>query len=296
MSHSVYNSIVAELLPGAGVERVVRLTGGVSADVHRIDLKLADDTKTSLVLRSHDTSYSGHPAELEYQLLQVLHKSGLPVPEPMFLDTSGSFFEDPFLLVEFIEGTSEIPKAQEGHCIDSMADMLAKIHALPIADLPTLPMRTNPLPEVFDYLPVGEEWQDLFVHLRSLSDTECVESPKLLHGDYWPSNLLWRDDTINSVIDWEDAAIGDPLSDVACCRLELRYKFGRESMQRFTRAYVKHRVVDRDRLALWQVYVAAAAQRFMGEWGLDPTLEAHMRIEALTSIREAGATLMRQKN
>ena len=67
-------------------------------------------------------------------------------------------------------------------------------------------------------------------------------------------------------------------------------------MQRFTRAYVKHRVVDRDRLALWQVYVAAAAQRFMGEWGLDPTLEAHMRIEALTSIREAGATLMRQKN
>jgi len=267
VSYSAHNSIVAELLPDAEVERVVRLTGGVSADVHRIDLRLVDGTKTSLVLRSHGASYSGHPADLEHQLLQVLHQNGLPVPKPLLFDTSGSLFEDPFLLVEFIEGTSEISSSQQGHCIDSMANMLAQIHALPIADLPTLPMRTNPLPEVFDYLPGGEEWQDLFAHLRSLSDTECVDLPKLLHGDYWPKNLLCQNDTINSVIDWEDAAIGDPVSDVACCRL-----------------------------ALWQVYVAAAAQRFMGEWGLDPTLEAHMRSEALNSIREAGAILMRQTN
>jgi len=43
-----------------------------------------------------------------------------------------------------------------------------------------------------------------------------------------------------TVIDWEDAAIGDPLADIACCRLELRYKFGQEAAQRFTRAYARH--------------------------------------------------------
>jgi hypothetical protein len=30
----------------------------------------------------------------------------------------------------------------------------------------------------------------------------------------------------------------------------------------------------------------------MSEWRLDPALEAHMRSEALASIREAGALLM----
>jgi aminoglycoside phosphotransferase (APT) family kinase protein len=117
-------------------------------------------------------------------------------------------------------------------------------------------------------------------------------SPKLLHGDFWPENLLWQQGAVAAVVDWEDAALGDPLSDVAASRVELRYKFGKGSMRRFTEAYAKHHKVDRARLALWQVYVAAAAQRYMGGWGLDPALEAHMRAEALVSIREAGDELM----
>jgi aminoglycoside phosphotransferase (APT) family kinase protein len=32
----------------------------------------------------------------------------------------------------------------------------------------------------------------------------------LLHGDYWPGNILWRDGTIEAVVDWEEAQFGDP--------------------------------------------------------------------------------------
>lgn len=296
MSHFVYTNIVTSLFPDAEVKHVVRLTGGVSADIHRLDLQLSDGGTTSVVLRSHGASYSGHSVELEYQLLKMLYKNGLPVPEPMLFDISGSLLADPFLLMQFIDGTDVISSARAGHCIELMADLLLQIHALPITELPTLPARTNPLPELFDYQPEGDEWQDIFGHLQSLTETEYKELPKLLHGDYWPGNLLWRNGSIASVIDWEDAAIGDPLSDVACCRLELRYKFGQEGVQRFTETYAKHRVIDRNRLALWQVYVAAAAQCFMGEWGLDPAQEAYMRAEALASIREAGAILMKRAN
>ncbi len=295
MSYDVYTRIVADLFPRSKVERVVRLMGGVSADVHRLDLKLFDGSTTSLVLRSHGASHSGHSAELEYQLLRALHKSSISVPEPLLVDVSGSLLVDPFLVIEFIEGTSNIPVAQNGQCIDLMADTLAAIHALPTSDLPTLPMRNDPLPEVLHYLPKGNEWENLLAHLQSLSETEYLGLPKLLHGDFWPENLLWRQGSIVSILDWEDAAFGDPLSDVACCRLELRYKFGQAGMQRFTQAYAKHRIVDCDRLALWQVYVASAAQRFMGGWGLDTALEEHMRTEALNSIREAGDTLTGRK-
>lgn len=292
MSHDPYAGIVARLFPGAELATRVRLTGGVSADVHRLDLTRADGRAASLVLRVHGNSHSGHPAELEYRLLQALYRGGVPVPEPLLVDVSGSLLADPFLVMAFVEGTSAMPVAQEGRYIDAMAEVLAKIHAVPTAGLPTLPARNDPLPEVLDHLPEGPEWEDLRTHLRSLRDTAYGASPKLLHGDFWPENLLWRDGAVAAVLDWEDAALGDPLSDVACCRVELRYKLGRASMQRFTRAYAAHRTVDPGRLALWQVYVAAAAQRFMSEWSLPPARETHMRTEALASIREAGDALM----
>lgn len=292
MSRDPYASIVSHLFPGAELTTIARLTGGVSADVHRLDLNLADGSKTSVVLRAQGASYSGHSAELEYQLLRALHRRGVPVPEPLLVDVSGNLLVDPFLVMAFVEGTSAVPAAQEGQYIDMMADVLAKIHSTPTGDLPTLPVRKNPLPEVFDYLPEGHEWEDLRAYLSSLTDKGYVGSPKLLHGDFWPENLLWQNDAVVAILDWEDSALGDPLSDVACCRVELRYKFGRASMQRFTQAYARHQIVDHERLALWQVYVAAAAQHYMGEWGLAPALEAHMRTEALASIQEAGAALM----
>jgi len=269
-----------------------RLTGGVSADVHRLDLKLADGRTISVVLRAHGASHSGHSAELEYQLMQALHRGGVPVPEPLMVDVNGSLLPDPFLVMVFVEGTSTVPASLEGQYIDAMADVLTEIHETPVSDLPNLPARNDPLPEVFDYLPKSPEWEDLRTHLRSRTDSAYVETPKLLHGDFWPENLLWQKGAVAAVLDWEDAAIGDPLSDVAVSRVELRYKFGKAGMHRFTEAYARHQYVDRERLALWQVYVAAAAQRFMGEWGLAPALEAHMRKEALASIREAGSELM----
>ena len=214
------------------------------------------------------------------------------MPEPLLVDVSGALLADPFLVMAFVDGTSEIPAGQEGAFIEVMADVLTGVHAFPTADLPTLPARTDPLPEVFDYLPEGAEWQDLRVHLHSLGDTAYSGPPQLLHGDFWPANLIWRDHRVAAILDWEDSALGDPLSDVAACRVELRYQFGKAGMRRFTQAYARHREVDRERLALWQVYVAAAAQRFMGEWGLPPERVARMRKEALASLREAGAALM----
>jgi len=292
MNHEPYASIVTRLYPGAKLKAMDRLTGGVSADVHRLDLSLPDGGNISLVLRAHGASHSGHSAELEHQLLQALHRSGVPVPEPLLVDVSGSLLAVPFLVMAFVEGTSVVPSGKESQNIDLMADALANIHSMPATSLPTLPLRNDPLPDVLEYLPEGPAWQDLRAHLATQVDTAYRYSPKLLHGDFWPENLLWHNGAIAAILDWEDAALGDPLSDVACARVELRYKYGKASMERFTRTYARHHGVDRARLALWQVYVAAAAQKFMGGWGLEPAREAHMRAEALASIREAGALLM----
>ncbi|MBX2881563.1 MAG: phosphotransferase [Granulosicoccus sp.] len=292
MSYQAYVSIVRTLYSHAKLIAVERLTGGVSADVHRLDLKLQDGSFLSLVVREHGSRHCGHDVELEYKLLQSLYTRGLPVPKPLLVDCSARILENPFLVMSFIEGSSVIAIEQSGSRIDAMAETLARIHAVSTEGLPALPMRTDPLPEVLDFLPADREWNNLRDCLRSLTATDYLETPKLLHGDYWPENILWSSGAVAGILDWEDSAIGDPLSDVATCCVELRYLFGKASMRCFTQAYARYRSIDHQRLALWLVYVAAAAQCFMGDWGLDAARENHMRSEALSSIREAAAQLM----
>lgn len=292
MNSDKYQAIVSRVFPGAVLSSVERLQGGVSAEVLRINLGSANGNTSSVVLRLHGSSYTGHTAALEHRLLQLLHESDVPVPRPLFVDPDGSLVGDPFILIEFIEGSSSIPQDQAGYCIDQMAAKLAAIHDLPTLELPELPLRTDPLTELDQFLPGGHQWARLTAYLDSREDTKYLGEPRLLHGDFWPGNLIWKDRSIAAILDWEDAALGDPLSDVACTQLELRYKFGQQSMADFANCYALRRAIDPDRLALWQIYVAAAAQRFMGNWGLEPELEAHMRSEALNTIREAGDKLM----
>jgi aminoglycoside phosphotransferase (APT) family kinase protein len=61
---------------------------------------------------------------------------------------------------------------------------------------------------------------DLLSELRRLVNTlgdriaDCPR-PSVVHGDLWYGNLLMRDHRLTGVLDWEFAAIGDPLVDYA---------------------------------------------------------------------------------
>ena len=64
--------------------------------------------------------------------------------------------------------------------------------------------------------------------------TRCAERGRrerpiasaLLHGDYWPGNVLWNGRRLVGVVDWEEACIGDPIADVAIARLDMLWAFG----------------------------------------------------------------------
>jgi aminoglycoside phosphotransferase (APT) family kinase protein len=284
-------NMVAQTWPGARLKSARRLTGGVSAEVYA--LEVADDlgNVTRSVLREHAPVHTSISAELEYKLLKALHGFGLPVPEPLLFDASCTLLANPFVMMRFIEGHSAIPSGDAFDYIDKMASQLFKIHQVPVQGLPGLPERVDPRPAVFDYLPEASEWIGLRASLRALSDTRFEGAPCLLHGDYWAQNLLWHGGQITGVLDWEDAAIGDPLADVAAASVELRYLFGRPGQARFIAAYSAFRPVEAHRLALWQVYVAASAHHFMSGWQLPPADEANRRREGLASIREAERVL-----
>ena len=288
----MFAQVVSTLFSSATLQHSQRLLGGVSADVYRLDLVNTHGQPNSVVVRVHGATHGGHDAQLEYDLLQALHDLGVPVPRPLAVDVSGALLPHPFLVIAFVEGTSGVPDTLGEHCVHAMAEMLARIHRPVPSGFPELPVRTNPLPELFDFFPEGQEWQPLHDHLRTLQDTAYHGPHQLLHGDFWPENLLWQGPQIAAVLDWEDAAVGDPHADVAGVQVELRYLFGQPVMERFLQAYAGTQALDRRRLALWQIYVAAAADRYVDEWDLPAERLARMHREARASIREAGALLL----
>jgi len=99
----------------------------------------------------------------------------------------------------------------------------------------------------------------------------------LLHGDFWPGNLLWKDGRIVAVIDWEDAALGDPLADVANSRLEILWAFGIDAMYSFTQQYQSIATIDFTCLPIWDLFAALRPAFKIAEWAGDDIAEQTMR-------------------
>ena len=241
------------------------LVGGVSARVVALTLAHPDDRTEQVVVRIHPTSAR------DAVLLRVLGATDLPVVAPLMAREEGA---ETFVVMPFVEGTTEI--AEPVSAVPKMAALLARVHDQAVADLPeTLPRRDDPVPELREYLPerYAATLPALEAAAERLEPQDC-----LLHGDFWPGNLLWRDGEVVALIDWEDAARGDPLSDLACARQELSWSHGAEACASFTEHYAALRgPVSPEGLAVWDAYVAAAALAFMGRWGLDPEDEAGRR-------------------
>ena len=116
----------------------------------------------------------------------------------------------------------------------------------------------------------------------------------MLHGDFWPGNVMWRDGGLVAVIDREDASVGDPLSDLACARAELLCLYGHSAMEAFTSHYLAAHPIDCARLPLWEVYASAAALATMGQWGLEPGEERERRRSTTAFLERAGEELLRR--
>jgi aminoglycoside phosphotransferase (APT) family kinase protein len=286
------NSAVARAaaqLESAGRVLAVRpLAGGVSADVFAVDIE-TPAVRRRVVFRRHPADGLKHHDESviakEFRLLTALHGQGLEVTEPYLYD--GDDIDGPYLVVEWIEGSTTVENDDLPRALEQMADFLARLHALDQSVLPLddLAPIEDPRRAVVPYLPATEIGERVLAALESADLGDVVARPTrvvLLHGDYWPGNVIWRDGRLCAVIDWEDACLGDPLADLATARVELLCQYGPDAMDQFTERYLAAAVqrsgsVVLESLPVWEVYVSAAALAKMGEWGLPPEDEARRR-------------------
>ena len=279
-----------------------RLEGGSSANVWRLDLR-EDDAVRPVVFRQHRArGLKEHDAGIagkEYRLLGRLYEMGFPVARPLYLDEANRL-----LVTEFIDGDVAVAPENVGTAIEHMADLLVRIHSLDVRlvdDAGLMPLE-DPLERLVTCLPATPHSERLG-SLLSTGDVMVHANPSvLIHGDYWPGNILWANDTIAALIDWEDACLGDPLADLACARVELLCQHGSAAMDDFTIRYLDHSGhLDTRSLCIWECYVSATALESMHLWGLDSEEESRRRAltqsffnEAVDSSGQHNATFRRR--
>ncbi|MEM6992034.1 MAG: phosphotransferase family protein [Myxococcota bacterium] len=268
------------LVPGGTLVGCRALEGGVSASVHLLEVSGPGQGLRRVVVRRHGAQdwkpRHGQVTATEYGLMRALGGLGLPVPAALALDESCERLPTPYFVMDYVEGQTDIPAEALPDALGRMASFLAGLHALDPSrvELPGLPRIEDPREGALQYLPSSRPYAALRAELADAPSSTATRS--VLHGDFWPGNVLWHGGRIAAVIDWEDASTGDAMSDLASARVELRCAHGDAAMQAFTDHYAAKRAVDPERLALWEIYASSAALATMSEWGL-PAPDEHAR-------------------
>ncbi|CAA9549382.1 MAG: hypothetical protein AVDCRST_MAG73-2739 [uncultured Thermomicrobiales bacterium] len=276
-----FRRLVDHLAPGAALVRSRRLTGGVSATVTALELARGDAGPTTLVVRQHgdlDRRQNPNVARDEFAVLRIAHARGIPVPEPLLLDETGTLSPHPFLVQGYVDGAPDMALGGGAGRVNQAAAQLAAIHAIPggpeLAFLPRFASDAGERPAVLDDALGEGQIRDALDAARSPS---VANPPALLHGDYWPGNLLWRNGRLAAVIDWEDARVGDPLADVGNARLEFLFAFGTDAMEALTARYRSLTALDWSGLAYWDLRAALRPCGNLSGWGLDAETERRWR-------------------
>ena len=287
--------IVARLDPEGALVGAARLAGGVSAQIYTIEYIDSSGARQRVVVRQHgprDLARNPDIARDEFRLLAALYERGIAVPAPILFDDSMEILSTPYLVVKFIDGETTPTEVPLDALIDQIAGQLAAIHRVDWQEsgLATLPDQNDTYLKRVLNRPselandMGEDVaREAMEHRGMLAQ---LNPPVLLHGDFWPGNLLWREGNIVGIIDWEDAAIGDPLADLANCRMELLFAYGVVAMDAFTRRYVEIAPIDLDGMPYWDLFAATGSILRLREWELSP--------DAVRSMLERHGAFVRQ--
>ena len=292
---------VAAVDPSAAVLEVEELHGGVSAEVWRVDLARPDGSRQRVVVRWHESTalkqHDGDVVAREHAVLSALHARGLAVPRPLRLVTPPRTTGN-VLVMEWIDGSTHVEPTWRGSALAQIAAFLATLHDVAPAELEIdgLAEIEDPRTELPALLPEDELGDRIRSALRAVPASLPANPPSLLHGDYWPGNVLWDGGHLVAVIDWEDCAIGDPLADLACARIELACQYDHDAMHAFTEDYLRAmadrpRALDLGALPLWETYASAAALSSMSDWGLTPEDERRRRRRTTELLALAGRAL-----
>lgn len=261
-------ALLGEIVPGSVVLAIGSLPASFSNHTHLVEAQSANGSVFRIVIRRYavfGTYDRGAKARREFKTLEILQKNGIPVPRPLYLDEEGTMLGTPGIVTGYVSGEQVASPSDPMSWTRSLAMMLARIHSVPCntTDKSFLLdanaeaswfLRSGSVPDYMKAHPDGVVvWQTVHDQWPNMEQA----SAGLVHIDYWSGNVLWDAGRIVAVVDWEEAAYGDPGIDVAYCRMDMFLLGMSEAADEFLRVYeteVGRRVAN---LGLWELAAAA---------------------------------------
>ena len=239
------------------------------------------------------------PREREFAIIRFAHAHRLLAPRPLFLCNDASVIGTPFFMME------KLPGVAAGHKVvrldldrpalaRELAAAAARIHAIrpPLDELPFLRIMLardviaacraylDTLDEPHPVLEWGLRWCERLAPVQ--------EETTFVHRDFRTGNYLIHEGKLAGLLDWEFAALGNPLEDIgwicAKCwgfRQDHYVVGGIADLEDFIPAYesASGRKVPAESLRYWQVMAhirwsiiaLQQAQRHLS--GVEPSLE-----------------------
>ncbi|MBC8171451.1 MAG: aminoglycoside phosphotransferase family protein [Anaerolineae bacterium] len=275
ISRHILEQIVERMQAGDTLIDAEPLIGGASAEVVLLNIQHVGGGTQKYLLRAHgdiNRSRNADVARDEFKLLKILFAAGLPVAQPHYLDVSGELYPIPYLVLDYIEGATDFSPQNLADFIQQSAALLAQIHQVKPGQ--SLDFLADRIPHILWWIGYQPEHPNhelgegqLREALRTLFPLKYMNAATLLHGDFWVGNFIWRGGKLVGVIDWEDAEVGDPLSDLSIARLDMLWAFGQDAMHDFTQAYQALMPdLDYSNLPQWDLFAALRPGGQVEEW------------------------------
>ena len=201
-----------------------RLDGGVSNLTWQV--KRTDDAPVVLRLERQQGIFQPYDIRREARVIRCLERSAIPVPQVLGACGDDSPLGAPYAVLSWLDYPHMGMAPMTPEVVDNYRAMVESIHALDWRSLglefldPPSPGREAALRDIeavharavaFDC-----RHDRLIAELDAILRQHLPDSPepRLCHGDINVFNyLVAADDSIAGVVDWEQAQLGDPLSD-----------------------------------------------------------------------------------
>lgn len=247
---------------------LARLSGGANMESWSFDWGGA-----GYVLRRAPTPemMEGRPFghDVEAAIVRAAHAHGVLAPEIVGELISGDALGTGYIMrrVEAEANPTPILANPPSSLINDIARELAKIHAIPLGSLPSLPAvetveaLTQLKARFADY---GGDRPILALAIKWCEDhLPSSAPPVLVHGDFRMGNIMVGQSGVAAILDWELAHIGDAHEDLAWgCINAWRFgqidqpAFGCADFDTYFAAYeaAGGTTIDPDRFRFWMVY------------------------------------------
>jgi aminoglycoside phosphotransferase (APT) family kinase protein len=200
-----------------------RLSGGASRELWSFTARGGERTEHLVLRRDPPGATQLGSMALEAGVLAAAARAGVAVPRLFGHGADSDGLDGAYLLMEHLTGET-IPRrllrderwagARAGMAAE-LGRTLARIHSVPLDELPELPGGDALAQLRADHDQFDEPRPALEVALRWLHEHRPRPVPdRLVHGDFRNGNLMVGEHGLVAVLDWELTHRGDPVQDL----------------------------------------------------------------------------------